>query len=65
MLLSAPLCSLLQETWERLLASSKYSDQQAFTVVFQPFFYETHLVSEGGHEEPEPPPLPLLPSRLL
>ncbi|XP_019513787.1 PREDICTED: phospholipase B1, membrane-associated [Hipposideros armiger] len=40
-----------QESWERLLASSKYNDQQAFTVVFQPFFYETHL----GHQPLQDP----------
>ncbi|XP_036922799.1 phospholipase B1, membrane-associated [Sturnira hondurensis] len=32
-----------QESWERLLASSKYNEQESFTVVFQPFFYETAL----------------------
>nr|XP_012643769.1 phospholipase B1, membrane-associated isoform X1 [Microcebus murinus] len=32
-----------QEAWESLLASSKYSEQEYFTVVFQPFFYETTL----------------------
>lgn len=50
MLLSTHLCSLLQESWERLLASSKYNEQESFAVVFQPFFYETLSVSEGGHE---------------
>nr|XP_019590876.1 PREDICTED: phospholipase B1, membrane-associated isoform X2 [Rhinolophus sinicus] len=30
-----------QESWERLLASSKYNQQESFAVVFQPFFYET------------------------
>ncbi|XP_045700281.1 phospholipase B1, membrane-associated [Phyllostomus hastatus] len=32
-----------QESWERLLASSKYNEQESFAVVFQPFFYETAL----------------------
>ncbi|KAF6105529.1 phospholipase B1 [Phyllostomus discolor] len=32
-----------QESWERLLASSKYNKQESFAVVFQPFFYETAL----------------------
>ncbi|XP_039743429.1 phospholipase B1, membrane-associated isoform X2 [Pteropus medius] len=31
-----------QESWERLLASSKYNEQESFAVVFQPF-YETAL----------------------
>lgn len=30
----------LQETWEGLLASSKFNNHESFTVVFQPFFYE-------------------------
>uniref|UniRef100_A0A2K5EG90 Phospholipase B1, membrane-associated n=1 Tax=Aotus nancymaae TaxID=37293 RepID=A0A2K5EG90_AOTNA len=30
-----------QEAWDSLLASSRYSEQESFTVVFQPFFYET------------------------
>uniref|UniRef100_G1RZD0 Phospholipase B1, membrane-associated n=1 Tax=Nomascus leucogenys TaxID=61853 RepID=G1RZD0_NOMLE len=30
-----------QEAWNSLLASSRYSEQESFTVVFQPFFYET------------------------
>ncbi|KAK2494982.1 hypothetical protein MC885_003702 [Smutsia gigantea] len=32
-----------QKSWERLLASSKYREQESFTVVFQPFFYEPAL----------------------
>ncbi|XP_037668950.1 phospholipase B1, membrane-associated [Choloepus didactylus] len=28
-----------QETWGKLLASSKYNEQELFTVVFQPFFF--------------------------
>ncbi|XP_012507870.1 PREDICTED: phospholipase B1, membrane-associated [Propithecus coquereli] len=32
-----------QEAWESLLASSTYGEQESFTVVFQPFFYETTL----------------------
>ncbi|XP_023367590.1 phospholipase B1, membrane-associated-like [Otolemur garnettii] len=32
-----------QEAWESLLASSKFSQQEFFTVVFQPFFYEITL----------------------
>lgn len=51
----APGCtslrSPLQESWERLLASSKYNEQGSFAVVFQPFFYETTLlVSESCRE---------------
>ena len=62
-------CSFLQETWEQLLASSKYNEQESFAVVFQPFFYERALpppsVSEGlahTHPLPLPPPPPPLPS---
>ena len=47
--------SLPQESWNHLLASSKYNEQESFVVVFQPFFYETlPLVSESCHEEPRP-----------
>ncbi|XP_042552573.1 phospholipase B1, membrane-associated [Dipodomys spectabilis] len=35
-----------QEAWESLLASSRFSDQESFAVVFQPFFYEMLLPSE-------------------
>lgn len=34
------LFSLPQETWQDLLASSKFNKHESFTVVFQPFFYE-------------------------
>nr|KAF6430057.1 phospholipase B1 [Molossus molossus] len=37
-----------QESWERLLASSKYNEQESFAVVFQPFFYETALSPHSG-----------------
>ncbi|XP_066122900.1 phospholipase B1, membrane-associated [Saccopteryx bilineata] len=37
-----------QESWERLLASSKYNEHESFTVVFQPFFYETALWPLSG-----------------
>uniref|UniRef100_A0A8D0SCA6 Phospholipase B1, membrane-associated n=1 Tax=Sus scrofa TaxID=9823 RepID=A0A8D0SCA6_PIG len=37
-----------QETWERLLASSKYNEQESFAVVFQPFFYERALPPPSG-----------------
>ncbi|XP_078205742.1 phospholipase B1, membrane-associated isoform X3 [Callithrix jacchus] len=30
-----------QEAWDIFLASSRFSEQESFTVVFQPFFYET------------------------
>lgn len=58
------LCPL-QDSWERLLASSKYSEQESFTVVFQPFFYELalspFLVSDRGREQPDLPlPAPTL-----
>lgn len=49
------LCSLLQESWDSLLASSRYNQQESFSVVFQPLFYEEalspHSVSEGDHEQ--------------
>lgn len=52
----------LQESWERLLASSKYNEQEGFAAVFQPFFYETALapvlVSEEGGRDLHPLPLP-------
>ena len=60
----APGCtslSSLQESWERLLASSRYNEQESFAVVFQPFFYETALspLSVGevtvAHRHPSPP----------
>uniref|UniRef100_A0A8C3X2L1 Phospholipase B1, membrane-associated n=1 Tax=Catagonus wagneri TaxID=51154 RepID=A0A8C3X2L1_9CETA len=37
-----------QETWERVLASSKYNEQESFAVVFQPFFYERALPPPSG-----------------
>uniref|UniRef100_A0A452FKE2 Phospholipase B1, membrane-associated n=1 Tax=Capra hircus TaxID=9925 RepID=A0A452FKE2_CAPHI len=43
-----------QETWERLLASSKYNEQESFVVVFQPFFYERAL----PEARPTPSPAP-------
>ncbi|KAM4867303.1 phospholipase B1, membrane-associated [Thomomys bottae] len=36
------------ETWESLLASSRFSDQESFAVVFQPFFYEMLPPSVSG-----------------
>lgn len=49
------LCSLLQESWDSLLAFSKYNQQESFAVVYQPFFYKAalspHLVSEGNCEQ--------------
>nr|XP_008515989.1 PREDICTED: phospholipase B1, membrane-associated [Equus przewalskii]XP_014586721.1 phospholipase B1, membrane-associated [Equus caballus] len=41
-----------QESWERLLASSKYNEQGSFAVVFQPFFYETALLGEQPLQDP-------------
>lgn len=35
-----------QETWQDLLASSKFNKHESFTVVFQPFFYEVDPPSE-------------------
>ncbi|XP_049987545.1 phospholipase B1, membrane-associated isoform X5 [Alexandromys fortis] len=35
-----------KETWEGLLASSKFNNHESFTVVFQPFFYEVEPPSE-------------------
>ncbi|KAK1333190.1 hypothetical protein QTO34_006727 [Cnephaeus nilssonii] len=32
-----------QESWDRLLASSRYNKQESFSVVYQPFFYEEAL----------------------
>ncbi|KAM7325108.1 hypothetical protein ACRRTK_015361 [Alexandromys fortis] len=45
------LCEMLdylhqEETWEGLLASSKFNNHESFTVVFQPFFYEVEPPSE-------------------
>lgn len=62
----ACLCSPLQESWERLLASSKYNEQETFAVVFQPFFYETALSPLSVSEVAVgawPTPLPVPPSR--
>ncbi|XP_042101867.2 phospholipase B1, membrane-associated isoform X2 [Ovis aries] len=39
-----------QETWEHLLASSKYNEQESFVVVFQPFFYERALPPPSGEQ---------------
>ncbi|XP_057598711.1 phospholipase B1, membrane-associated isoform X2 [Hippopotamus amphibius kiboko] len=44
-----------QETWERLLASSKYNEQESFAVVFQPFFYERALPPPSGEQPLQDP----------
>ncbi|KAI5125075.1 Phospholipase B1, Membrane-Associated [Manis pentadactyla] len=44
-----------QDSWEHLLASSKYSKQESFTVVFQPFFYEPALSPFLGQRPLEDP----------
>ncbi|EPY77421.1 phospholipase B1, membrane-associated [Camelus ferus] len=44
-----------QETWERLLASSKYNEQESFAVVFQPFFYERALPPPSGQQALQDP----------
>ncbi|VFV37253.1 phospholipase membrane-associated isoform 1 [Lynx pardinus] len=36
-----------QESWDRLLASSKYNKEESFAVVFQPFFYQTLPLKPG------------------
>ncbi|XP_027479150.1 phospholipase B1, membrane-associated isoform X1 [Zalophus californianus] len=41
-----------QESWDRLLASSKYNKQESFTVVFQPAFYETPPSGEQPLQDP-------------
>ncbi|XP_036290785.1 phospholipase B1, membrane-associated [Pipistrellus kuhlii] len=44
-----------QDSWDRLLASSRYNDQESFSVVFQPFFYEEALSPRSGkwpHQDP-------------
>ncbi|XP_014636844.1 PREDICTED: phospholipase B1, membrane-associated [Ceratotherium simum simum] len=41
-----------QESWECLLASSKYNEQESFAVVFQPFLYETALWRKQPLEDP-------------
>ncbi|XP_055478031.1 phospholipase B1, membrane-associated [Psammomys obesus] len=35
-----------QDSWENLLASSKFNKHESFAVVFQPFFYEIESASE-------------------
>ncbi|XP_013011149.2 phospholipase B1, membrane-associated isoform X1 [Cavia porcellus] len=45
-----------QETWDSLLASSSFNDQESFAVVFQPFFYE---VSSPVEEPPSQDPTTL------
>ncbi|XP_021563672.1 phospholipase B1, membrane-associated, partial [Carlito syrichta] len=37
-----------QEAWERLLAASTHNAQEAFAVVFQPFFYESSPSPASG-----------------
>ncbi|KAM9053640.1 phospholipase B1, membrane-associated [Megaptera novaeangliae] len=44
-----------QETWEQLLASSKYNEQESFAVVFQPFFYERALPPLSGERPLQDP----------
>ncbi|XP_072627439.1 phospholipase B1, membrane-associated isoform X1 [Canis lupus baileyi] len=39
-----------QESWNHLLASSKYNEQESFVVVFQPFFYETLPLEQPLHD---------------
>ncbi|XP_030874275.1 phospholipase B1, membrane-associated-like [Leptonychotes weddellii] len=41
-----------QESWDRLLASSKYNEQESFAVVFQPAFYETPPSGEQPLQDP-------------
>ncbi|KAM5143269.1 phospholipase B1, membrane-associated [Callospermophilus lateralis] len=42
-----------QETWESLLASSRFNGQESFAVVFQPFFYEMSPPLERSlHQDP-------------
>ncbi|XP_027995990.2 phospholipase B1, membrane-associated [Eptesicus fuscus] len=44
-----------QESWDRLLASSRYNKQESFSVVYQPFFYEEALSPHSGkwpHQDP-------------
>nr|XP_035946060.1 phospholipase B1, membrane-associated [Halichoerus grypus] len=41
-----------QESWDRLLASSKYNGQESFAVVFQPAFYETPPSGERPLQDP-------------
>nr|KAF6308297.1 phospholipase B1 [Myotis myotis] len=37
-----------QESWDSLLAASRYNQQESFSVVFQPFFYEAALSPHSG-----------------
>ncbi|XP_045664850.1 phospholipase B1, membrane-associated [Ursus americanus] len=41
-----------QESWDQLLASSKYNEQESFVVVFQPAFYETLPSGEQPLQDP-------------
>ncbi|XP_040352326.1 phospholipase B1, membrane-associated isoform X5 [Herpailurus yagouaroundi] len=41
-----------QESWDRLLASSKYNKEESFAVVFQPFFYQTLPSGEQPLQDP-------------
>ncbi|XP_019683288.3 phospholipase B1, membrane-associated isoform X1 [Felis catus] len=41
-----------QESWDRLLASSKYNKEESFAVVFQPFFYQTLPLGEQPLQDP-------------
>uniref|UniRef100_A0A8C8WM43 Phospholipase B1, membrane-associated n=1 Tax=Panthera leo TaxID=9689 RepID=A0A8C8WM43_PANLE len=40
------------ESWDRLLASSKYNKEESFAVVFQPFFYQTLPSGEQPLQDP-------------
>lgn len=56
----------LQESWERLLASSRYNEQEGFAAVFQPFLSQPALeppsVSAGDlRPRPLPPSSPAEP----
>ncbi|XP_015421912.1 PREDICTED: phospholipase B1, membrane-associated [Myotis davidii] len=37
-----------QESWDSLLAASRYNQQESFSVVFQPFFYKEALSPHSG-----------------
>ncbi|KAF0876321.1 PLB1 Phospholipase, partial [Crocuta crocuta] len=41
-----------QESWEQLLASSKYNKQESFAVVFQPFSYKTPALGDQPLQDP-------------
>ncbi|ELK27359.1 Phospholipase B1, membrane-associated [Myotis davidii] len=39
---------LQEESWDSLLAASRYNQQESFSVVFQPFFYKEALSPHSG-----------------